>query len=504
MSRSPALVAVSAAAFLSFDGRGASAQSILREHLGGIGFQVAGLRDLDGDGVNDYAFLSFEAHAQFKVRSGASGARLLIVGDPRFGVSDTLIRGTDDLDGDGVPDLLVGIPSASDPNHSLFECGDVLAISGADAHVLLEIYGSASNDALGSSVANVGDVNGDGISDFVAGATQFYSGPSGGGYLRCYSGADGTILYEVDGAHLGDGLGTWATALSDHDGDGVRDLAVFSAPGTWIGSGATGATLATIPPPPGSRQYGSAEVDDLDGDGEPEIAIGGVDFASEIGAVRVISIPTQTERRVHFGDRPYDCFGLQLTTISDADGDGVRDYLVGSPTPYFSGSIAGPGSASLFSGRTGERLDRFVDPVAPDSMGMSIADAGDLDGDGFAEMIVGSPDHSGDFSTGAVFVYRGNDLWLNAEPRLPAAGDTESLIVHGAPAGNPVALFLTDVNGTPLVQLLSLGTSDAVESFTLQGTVPSGLAGTTMTFHAYALDANSRVISSANETVDFQ
>jgi hypothetical protein len=118
--------------------------------------------------------------------------------------------------------------------------------------------------------------------------------------------------------------------------------------------------------------------------------------------------------------------------------------------------------------------------------------------------VVGSPlrHHSG--KRGAAFVYRGNDLWLNAEPKLPAAGDVESLIVHGAPAGNPVAVFLTDVDGTPLVRLLSLGTSDAVESFTLGGTVPSGLTGMTITLHAYALDTHSRLMSSADETILFQ
>jgi hypothetical protein len=239
---------------------------------------------------------------------------------------------------------------------------------------------------------------------------------------------------------------------------------------------------------------GVAEVDDLDGDGEPEIAIG---ESSSQGQVRVISIPTQTQLRLHAGDD----LGWAIATISDADGDGVRDYLLGSPSFDVRTSYA-----ALYSGRTGERLHSYYDPDSIYFMGSSVADVGDLDQDGRAEVVIGSQAHMNASAPylGAAFIYSGNDLWLNAEPKMPLAGDVEALIVHGAPTGNPVVTFLTDVNGAPTAQLLGVGISDSVESFTLQGTVPPGLAGTTMTCHAYALDANLRLMSSADETILFQ
>lgn len=486
------------------------AQSLLREHhnaLFGLGIGVSGIADVDADGVNDYLLLRFANPSNVQLRSGATGASLFDVGLGNYLSSRVVIGGAGDLDGDGVPDFLVGNVEADDPTQTIHSCGAVYAYSGADGHNLLALYGGAADDGLGVSVASVGDVDGDGSCDFIAGAIQIGDNGVvvGNGYVRCYSGSSGSILYQVNGAFLADGFGWSLCALSDHDGDQIRDFAANEATGTRICSGASGGTIASIPPAAGRSPFGGlAELDDLDGDGEPEIAIGEDDSSNNDGEVHVISIPTQTEIRVHLGDEPEGWFGWVMTSVADADGDGFRDYLVGAPAQFGYRGFGGPGSASLFSGRTGERLYRFVDPDATYWMGWSVADAGDLDGDGFSEMMVGSPSHQNAVSQGAVFVYRGNDLWLNAEPKSPIAGATESLITHGAPTGNPIALFLTDVSGTPITQLLAYGFADSVESFTLSGTVPSGLAGTTMTFHSYALDANSKVISSADETIRFQ
>jgi hypothetical protein len=501
MSRSRAIFAVVA---LNLAAPPAQAQRLIRRHIGST-MGVAGLSDFDGDSVRDYARLDFTTGLpELEIYSGASGSHLFDVSDGQstsqlFG---NVLSGAGDLDGDGVPDFLVGAFDYVDPNQTYVLPGAVIACSGKDGHLIQTIYGSGDYELLGYAVAGIDDVDGDGTPDFLAGAVQgYYPTIVGNGYVRCFSGRTGAVLYQVDGASFGDGFGSVIAALSDHDGDGLRDFAVRAGSETRICSGATGATIASIPPTPAMVNYsGLAEVDDIDGDGEPEIALSEMDPTNWDGQVRVVSIPTQTQLRFHTGGERMAYFGTAIATISDADGDGVRDYLISAP-----GWFTPRGSASLHSGRTGERLYRFVDPDADSFMAWSIADAGDLDHDGRAELLIASPYHEVRSKvTGAALIYAGNDLWLNAEPKLPVAGATESLEIHGAPSGNPVALFLTDVSGTPTFTLVAFGTADAAESFTASGIVPPGLTGMTMRLHAYALDASSKLMSSANETIYFQ
>ena len=88
------------------------------------------------------------------------------------------------------------------------------------------------------------------------------------------------------------------------------------------------------------------------------------------------------------------------------------------------------------------------------SIGAGSAALGDLDGDGRSEFLINSDQHLERASQGALCLWSGNDLWLNAAPKSPKAGVLESLAMHGAPTGQPVGLFLTAVNGAPTFQLL--------------------------------------------------
>ena len=198
--------------------------------------------------------------------------------------------------------------------------------------------------------------------------------------------------------------------------------------------------------------------------------------------MRVLSLPTQTTLRLHPAVDWLEQLGERIDSV-DADGDGVRDYLVGA-----TGSFTTAGSASLFSGRTGERLYRFVDPFADSYMGSAVAGFGDLDGDGF--------------SPGAELIYRGNDLWLDAYPKSVAAGATETVAIHGAPNGNPVALFVVDFAGTPAFQLAGFGAANSLEAFNVTATVPAGLAGSEWTLGLTAWTRTGLMVS-ADEVLAF-
>jgi len=477
----------------------AEAQELLREHVDGYGMEAVALADVNGDGIPDFALQRFDPTAKgmeiVEVRGGKKGALIRAIPTPApageswsFGGS---LADAGDVDGDGVSDLLVGAMLAPDPAQTLVEAGAAYVYSGSDGHLIRAAYGSSDHEWFGATVAGLDDVAGDGSADFLV-ESRVGSGVTNP-FVTAFSGATGAVLYTVSDAKV-------PTRISDHDFDGVRDfVAVFTSANVY--SGATGGLIATITTNVGFLG-GIAELDDLDGDGEPELALGEFGAANiDDGQVRVVSIPNLVTLRTHPFVDAHEMFGERIDSGLDADGDGVRDYLVGA-----CGFFNLPGSASLFSGRTGERLYRFVDRDADSFMGNAVAGLGDLDGDGFDDCLIGSPYHVplGTNKLGADRVFRGNDLWLDAYPKSVAAGATGTAVIHGAPFGNPVALFVVDFAGTPAFQLAGFGVANSLEAFNVTGTVPAGLAGKEWTLRAYALDPNGKLMVSADEVLAFE
>lgn len=236
-----------------------------------MGAQVAGGGDLDADGFDDLIVsygsigISFGASRAF---SGATGARMFyypgFAGNSWTG-SPVSIAG--DINGDGHDDVIMG------GDHS----GHANVFSGADGALLYSLSGA---QPFGDSVGGLGDINNDGFDDFVVGE------PSSSGHAYAYSGQNGQVLYSFEGDVLGGEFGSAVCGAGDVDGDGIPDIAV-SAPGRGISngekgylrvySGADGSVLYMVLGTFSFRNFGRSISGggDINGDGLADLIAGG-------------------------------------------------------------------------------------------------------------------------------------------------------------------------------------------------------------------------------------
>jgi len=423
-----------------------------------------------------------------------------------------------DLDGDGIREIVIGAPqklsaaAATGP-------GYVTAVSGATGLPLGQLSGAASGDEFGSALSSV-DLNGDGFLDLVVGVP---GAAAGTGASLAYSGRTGALLRQWSGDQTGDRFGTAIAGLSDLDADGFGDVAI-GAPGTAFGasrpgfvrafSGRTGAAFYTLSGNAGGDLFGTSVSGgaDLDGDSIQDLAVGAtqfIDLCSPPGYVRVHSGADGSLIREHAGTITSSFFGFSTRLGEDASADGVGDLLIGVPQP-FTDCAGGGGQAQLISGRTGNELYRF-EGEEPDcdtglftEFGFATDLGGDLNGDGLADPLIGAifAGSSCNFRPGSVDAFAGNDLFLNATPRQPRAGDPLVLRIAEGPAGHPTLLFLVGFNGVTLfVEVGGLQPFGQDETRTVAGTIPAGLAGSTLDFKAFARGAGGLVVDSAVESV---
>lgn len=305
-----------------------------------------------------------------------------------FGISSA----AGDVDGDGVADLIVGAYQSAGNGQ-----GYVQVLSGATSQTWLRVNGDLPGDRLGRAVAFVGDLDGDGHGELLAGAYQpFVDGP---GYARLYSGQDGQVLREYRGDQTGDNLGGAVAAGFDLDGDGRPDL-VLGAPqrqqpgGGYVRafSGAGEHLLRQWTGPEPGDTFGStlAFLGDTDGDGVPDLLIGApqIDRAAAPGRVYLYSGATGSLRHTFSGSGPGDDFGIGLARLDDIDGDGIDDVLVGAPGGR--GAAHRSGYACVYSGASGQLLHRIVSSIDSEFLGFSAAGLGDVNGDGIPDLALGA------------------------------------------------------------------------------------------------------------------
>ena len=443
---------------------------------------LAAVGDLDGDGMTELAigatgddtggtnagaaYLSFLGSdlgikRTVKIDASTENGPQLEAGD-RFSWS---LAAVGDLDGDGTADLAVG--AVGDDGRSAGTGAVHLLFLNSDGTVkrTAQIDGShpyelslARDDNFGSSLAAVGDLDGDGTADLAVGAAGDDAGGTNAGAVHLMYYSDGTVRQtaKIDGSTANgpqlaanDEFGSSLAALGDLERDGTADLAV-GAPGDDSGKGAVHLLLLTStgtvrqtakidgstangPQLAANDGFGSslAAVGDLDRDGNMDLAVGSAfddAGADDAGAVHVmlltstgtvkqiseINASTPNGPRLAAGDR----FGSSLAAVGDLDRDGTADLAVGAPFDDAGAPNAGVvhivrlgatapswgGTMSSFAELGGLKL------LDGDAFGSSLASV-DLDGDGIKDLAVGATNESvGTETTGAVHL-----LFMNAD-----------------------------------------------------------------------------------------
>ncbi len=404
------------------------------------------IEDMDGDGVGDIlvegAFSFGQGAGTYFVHSGVSGEMIwgpYYPSSPSTGLfcgqSHASVLG--DFDGDGITDIAVSCGTLGG------SAGNVNVLSGLDGHLIVNIPNPVPGLVahFGYDVGALGDVNGDGFADLIISGSEPRQ--------DVYAGPNGTFLYSVFGPTLTFSAGR---GIGDITGDGLDDFLIGwrSSGLATVHSGADGSIVTQFCMShngsnacAGNMGPQPVKLGDVTGDGVPDFAIANPDitFAGDGGGVLQVYSGADFSIVHHLSARrwgaPYELLrmGHHLAGGNDINGDGVPD-LVTTSAQFFS-----IGYFSAISGRTGQVIYRVrshwqggILPFSVNSGGCATLD--DINGDGYGDWAVCDPTFSG------VAVNAGRMVILSG-----GAGDVESIcdgVAHSL--GHPAKIVF---NGPP-------------------------------------------------------
>jgi hypothetical protein len=484
-----------------------------------FGGKVGTAGDVNGDGFSDLlvaAYLhdgDYDAQGRASLFLGSGDRARTNAGwvtesnqaEALFGWS---VARAGDVNGDGIDDVLVGAPDFD--NGEIDEGAAFLFLGTSNGLSILPAWWAESNKVgaeLGYSVAGAGDVNGDGYDDILIGAWRYKNDYTEEGAAFLWFGSPSEMTpgtpanadWSAFGGQEGAGFGLCVSSAGDVNGDGYGDV-IIGAPLYSFGQTAEGAAVVYHGSASGPEPYASwvdqsnqdaawfgksvASAGDVNGDGYSDILVGAPyydDPGPDNGLALcylgspdgVLTTPDWSKDGVDAGDQ----LGWSVASAGDIDGDGYSDVLTGSPgqdnargqVRLWRGSPGGIYGSQTWTGDGGTDGGRVGHCVAP---------AGDVNGDGYADFIIGGP-HEDNYATGDPD--RGLAWLLCGSAAGVEPGEADIFgVQEGAQFGLTVSA--ADVNGDGFSDILAgapyydQGQTDEGRGFVFYGNNSRGLA----------------------------
>ncbi len=286
----------------------------------------------------------------------------------------------------------------------------------------ITLTGEIAGDQFGRWVALLDDVDMDGFADIAVGSRGNALSGLNQGRVQVFSGQTQALLYTLDGESPSDNFSEELADAGDVDNDGCSDLIVgawaSSAGGTAAGrayvySGRTGTLLKMFTGEAANDNLGDTvgAAGDVNNDGWDDVLIGAPTHdgvALRTGIVYVYSGKDWSLIRTHEGANENDRVGISATSAGDINGDGCDDIIVGSHLFDLIGPGDDRGRVWVYSGKDGSVLHTFTGESSGDNFGWSAENAGDVNNDGVPDIIVGAllNDVAGS-NAGRAYVYSG-------------------------------------------------------------------------------------------------